>query len=99
VRVEPKPAKPEDEGVVIEQDPLPDRRGTQITLGVGAESVVTPRVTGMTQEAATRALRRAGLTVGRVREKITDGRSIGRVRVQDPASGAAGSFWVPAGTN
>ena len=71
-------------------------RGAQVALilSSGPEGVPVPRVIGKSQAAARRALKAAGLTVGKVRYRYDEDMVEGRILGQNPAGGAS----APAGS-
>ncbi|MCW2614911.1 MAG: serine/threonine protein kinase, partial [Frankiales bacterium] len=77
---------------IIEQDPDPNgrvRKGGTVRLlnSLGPDRRAVPSVLGATQEAATAALRRAGLEVGAVTRAFDRIRPVGTVVSSDPPSG------------
>jgi serine/threonine-protein kinase len=79
-------------GVVISQDPAAGasvRRNTEVAVVVskGREPIKVPTVTGAGFDAASSAIRRAGLTVARAEDVNSDTVPAGQVVSQNPAKG------------
>src|ERR1700675_4059502 len=79
-------------GKVISQDPPSGNsvaQGSPVNLIIssGPQMVTMPNVEGLTQDAATTAIRAAKLTVGTVTQQISNTVATGKVISQDPASG------------
>lgn len=85
-----------EQGMVIEQNPTSESQGKEgdtvkIVISRGAEqaastSVKVPSVTGMTEDAAKKAITSAGLTVGKVTTDYHDSVAEGNVITQSPAA-------------
>ena len=81
-------------GKVISQDPASGSsvaQGSPVNLVIssGPQMVTVPNVEGLTQDAATTAIRAAKLTVGTVTQQTSNTVAIGNVISQDPASGSS----------
>jgi beta-lactam-binding protein with PASTA domain len=81
-------------GKVISQDPASGSsvaQGSPVNLVIssGPQMVTVPNVEGLTQAAATTAIRAAKLTGGTVTQQISNTVTAGKVISQDPASGSS----------
>src|SRR6202049_4029766 len=67
----------------------------KIKISSGPQMVTMPNVEGLTQDAATTAIRAAKLTVGTVTQQISNTVATGKVISQDPASGGSAAQGSP----
>jgi beta-lactam-binding protein with PASTA domain len=87
-------------GKVISQDPASGSsvaQGSPVNLVIssGPQMVIVPNVEGLTQDAATTAIRAAKLTVGTVTQQSSNTMATGKVISQDPASGSSAAQGSP----
>ncbi len=91
--VTPEPSDDVDVGVVIRQNPLPDRsvsEGTTVDLVVssGQDVAEVPEITGLTEEEALAELREAGLIRGQRDREFDPDVEEGLIISQDPPAGS-----------